>query len=470
MVFSIYSEQMVSNRHQRRLLLFIIIIVIVFTATWYLRSSNTNYMNLYASVRSSSNLGQNSLVIDSFDHRIGVEKEWFIKTCLQADDSDKLSIENLFGTIKNLRLAKDSTCKQVYKLFHSIYELKTSTSNVYINNVFAKKVLRWFNGNKHLLEETKTQHLMFVNNRYTQESTVFNPLRAKRPGAGGGGGPEVKKAVDEMIAKSSKDCDFCNFRNMTAKDPFGSIESKYAVSVSNTFKIEKFHGLILWKHHNPMEFNEEQFLDLMDVAQKWFVKAHNADKEYSYPHIYWDVLSKASASQPHPHLHVNLASGQYYAKWARLHEAAISYSRNHQGANYFTHLVKVHSLLGLTVHFGEATAMAYVTPQASHEVMLISKRPGNDIFRLLFYTMRAYIDDMGLYAMSAGMVFPKMIPKPENGDLPMIMRVVYRGALTSSRADISSIELFGTPNVNVDPYSVVKSIRRTMAKHNAVES
>lgn len=27
-------------------------------------------------------------------------------------------------------------------------------------------------------------------------------------------------------------------------------------SVSNTFKVEKFHGLILLKHHNPLEVNE----------------------------------------------------------------------------------------------------------------------------------------------------------------------------------------------------------------------
>lgn len=27
-------------------------------------------------------------------------------------------------------------------------------------------------------------------------------------------------------------------------------------SVSNTFKVEKFHSLVLWKHHNPLAIEE----------------------------------------------------------------------------------------------------------------------------------------------------------------------------------------------------------------------
>ena len=37
------------------------------------------------------------------------------------------------------------------------------------------------------------QHITSVDNLYTQESTVFNPLRGKRPGAGGGASEETKK-------------------------------------------------------------------------------------------------------------------------------------------------------------------------------------------------------------------------------------------------------------------------------------
>ena len=37
------------------------------------------------------------------------------------------------------------------------------------------------------------QLITSIDNLYTQESTVFNPVRAKRPGAGGGATAETKK-------------------------------------------------------------------------------------------------------------------------------------------------------------------------------------------------------------------------------------------------------------------------------------
>ena len=37
------------------------------------------------------------------------------------------------------------------------------------------------------------QRITSVDNKYTQESTVFNLLRGKRPGAGGGANEETKK-------------------------------------------------------------------------------------------------------------------------------------------------------------------------------------------------------------------------------------------------------------------------------------
>ena len=32
----------------------------------------------------------------------------------------------------------------------------------------------------------------------------------------------------------------------------------FASLVSNTFKVEKFHSLVLWKHHNPLDIKEHE--------------------------------------------------------------------------------------------------------------------------------------------------------------------------------------------------------------------
>ncbi|KXJ15889.1 uncharacterized protein LOC110236748 [Exaiptasia diaphana] len=454
---------MVSFRQQKRFLIFVGA-VLFFILVWYLPWNNVHDIDNIKPVSSHIR----SLSVDEYSNKIDIDQAWFVKNCLYTEDIDELKIEHISRIVKTLYESNKSTCKEFSNLFKSIYTIRESVSSVVINKVFAQKVLKWFGGNAKLLEQTKQQHVLFINNIVTQESTVFNPLRAKRPGAGAVG-PEVKKIVDELISTSSKDCDFCNYKIMTAKDPFGSIESKYSVTVANTFKIEKFHGLMLWKHHNPMNFTKEQIVDFLDIALKWFNKAYEADKNYEYPHIYWDSLTKASASQIHPHVHLTLASGQYYSGWARLHESAVLYAKGHNGANYFTQLVKIHSLFGLAVHLGEATAFAYLTPSGSHEVMLISKKPSEDLFSLLFYTMRAYIDDMNLFATSMGMVFPKMVVNPSNSDLPMMIQLVYRGSQASPRSDISSFDIFGTHNVNVDPYIVIKSIRKTMMKYGALQ-
>lgn len=43
-----------------------------------------------------------------------------------------------------------------------------------------------------------------------------------------------------------------------------------------------------------------------------FKTAYNEDKAFKYPHMMWDLLPKASASQPHPHVQVTLAPAHHY--------------------------------------------------------------------------------------------------------------------------------------------------------------
>jgi len=100
--------------------------------------------------------------------------------------------------------------------------------------------------------------------------------------------------------------------------------------------------------------------------------------------------------------------------------------------------------------------------------MLFSKEPSKDLFQLLFYCVAALRDDMELYAISAGMVFPKLIPSADGSDLPTIIRLVYRGPAEAMRADIDSLQLFGTVNVNIDPYLVISNIKKSVAKRRGI--
>lgn len=41
------------------------------------------------------------------------------------------------------------------------------------------------------------------------------------------------------------------------------MENEHAVTASNLFKISGFHGVLLFKHHDPLAFSEAQLLSLL---------------------------------------------------------------------------------------------------------------------------------------------------------------------------------------------------------------
>ena len=70
-----------------------------------------------------------------------------------------------------------------------------------------------------------------------------------------------------------------------------------------------------------------------------------------------DVLSKAGASQMHPHLHIIMAPSRYYGIMEELHSASIQYLKRTE-RSYFTDLVSLYFALDLGVKFRSAYALA----------------------------------------------------------------------------------------------------------------
>lgn len=471
------SSFMVGYRRQKYCLVFAVSVVAVGLVLYsYSRSKTSGAFKplalIFASTRRQRIAGLqlvkdgNRLENHDFENSVRFNRMWLHNNCIGIW-SQTGGIENIAELVEAWKNSHGANCRDLFMKFSDVYLVRSRHAPVVFPESFAPKVLKWLGGSIKLLEGARLQLITSIDNLYTQESTVFNPVRAKRPGAGGRATAETKKYLAELLKTTARECDFCRYQNYTAQDPFGRVESSYTVTVSNTFKVEKFHGLVLWKHHNPLDIKEHELLDAMETARLWFRQAHSWDKKYTVPHIYWDTLPRASASQIHPHFHVTLARDHYYAKWNRLHAAAKQYAADHKGENYFSALIKIHSALGLAVQFGSATVVAYLTPTASHEIMLISEKPSKDLYLLLFDCFTTFRDDMELYAISAGMVFPKLIPSADGSDLPAIIRIVYRGAAESMRADIDSLQLFGTVNVNVDPYMIIRHIRRSVERRRA---
>jgi hypothetical protein len=237
--------------------------------------------------------------------------ERFARECVRLD-SAQFTIDKLFDIRRmwcNVR--RNQRCRDLCDKFDGMYSLSLRYGQVELPDTFVPKVRKWLGNNEELLGELSHQPVTSVFNLYTHESTIFTPVRAKRPGSGNAS-PEADKYVEQLNNESKDNCDFCKYESMTAQSNFPRVESMLTASSSNTFVYEGFHGIIFPRTHHPVKISEEQFKDMMETTVKWFKTAYSKNSSFKYPHMMWDILPKASASQPHPHVQVSLAPNHHY--------------------------------------------------------------------------------------------------------------------------------------------------------------
>eukprot|EP01137_Pigoraptor_chileana_P016131 Opistho-2@72679 len=383
--------------------------------------------------------------------------------------TEAASIGTLPDVIDAIKKCDGENERFIAEAFDRIYIVNRREGSLNIPDTFAPKVRKWLGNNEAAYAQVFRQRIVSVMNKYTGENSIFNPLRALRPGANTGG--DSVAYVDGKVEETQGTCDFCNYKEQTAADVFGRVEGRFSVTAANTFKYDGFHGLVLFRSHHPLHFNRAEFLDFCETAAEWFRRAHARDTRYVYPHLMWDLLPKASASQLHPHAQASLSPDRYYGMGETFRAALTSYARDTAGRNYFVDLISLHDGLGLSVHHGDAVAIAHLTPKKEHEVMVIAPSLSRDLAVLLHAVLRAFIDDAGIYAFSLGAFFPPMTPSATGEpSLPAVVRVIDRGAPTSDRSDISAMELFAASNVNADPFKVAAKIRDAVRKKLADET
>uniref|UniRef100_T1J0G1 HIT domain-containing protein n=1 Tax=Strigamia maritima TaxID=126957 RepID=T1J0G1_STRMM len=370
--------------------------------------------------------------------------------CMQGSLSKSLS-----ALESNLRVwgdSEDALCKDVYNRFFHVYNVFFRAGAIKIPPQFVPKVSKWLNNDENLLKELKNQHVIHILNKQTKEYSAFSPLRSKRPQSTSNNSLQYAETI---IQETSVNCDFCNYETQTSEDIFGRIKTNFCVSAANTFKVDRWHSLIIPFKHNPLELSEEETMDIFNAALLWFNKVNSLEAEFKYPWILWDSMPHAGASQVHPHVHVGLSVDSYV-----MYENTRSAAQKHFqlfGTNYFTDLIRIHHALGLAVDLGKATAIAQLTSKKDTEITIISSEVGVDFTRMIYYVIRTYYD-MGLYGFSSMTVFPIM-GMNEKGSLPAIIRIATRGDVSSIRSEISSFELFQFSNINVDPYTVIEKLR-----------
>ncbi|GLC62276.1 hypothetical protein PLESTB_001865100 [Pleodorina starrii] len=360
------------------------------------------------------------------------------------------------------------------------------------------------------MEPDNAQLVVSITNKATLEQAWYNEARTHKP-------QTFKADATALVdpTDGGRKCDFCNWRTLTAEDAWGRFERRHAVTGSNLFKYgEPAHGLVLFKHHDPLAFSREQLDDFLGVSADWFAAAAAAHPDAAHPFFIWNCGPRAGASQFHGHGQLMLTTLAVPAQ-ARLTQQAEQHALAHPGTSLYHDLVHSHAAVGLArlVVRGadRCWLLAHLAPQKDMEVVLLGSALTSPAFvAALHASLRALVDGLGVQTFNCGILNvplgtqaaaeaanglvangfseleaapaleaagglgPDREPAQQGSDgggaglelppldlswRPMMARVVSRGKITSPASDFGCLEVIGHASIgHTDPFLLIRMI------------
>jgi hypothetical protein len=296
------------------------------------------------------------------------------------------------------------------------------------------EMLPWIQRQFGSIDRVTGQDLVKVINRFTQEGTVYNSLRALRPHQ-----YRLQKEAIGVIEAGEQD-PFARPLLYTTEDPFGRLEGKYCITAGNVAKYEGHHGVIIFDERDPLQFDREKVADYLDTGWRWAQRAHGYDPEACYYLFLWNSGGRAGASLRHGHAQV-----------LQLRQAAASYKEQY-GRNYFQELFTVHEALGLGWQTGEVQVIAYLAALKQNEVMLLATEGGICLADGIYQVLACFRDKMGVRSFNVGIAYPPFGSNEGWDGFPVVARMLDRGDLTDLSSDIGAMEFYGANVVSSDPF------------------
>lgn len=344
------------------------------------------------------------------------------------------SIINISNLVNNLPQNKR-------KLFKRIFNISEVTGSL----IFPKSMNKWVIEQFGNIDAVRRQKIIKITNSITHEGSLFNELRSKRP-------IEAKEKNELKNLLKVKNCKFCTPLINTPEDVFGRIKGKYCITASNLTKFDGFHGLVIFKDHDPFKFSLEKISDYIDTSLKWFKKANEVDKKAIYPFFIWNCLWKAGASIVHGHLQLTL-SRTAYSKVEHLRKVAEQYKIKYK-SYYFDDLFKIHSSLDLGISKKNIKIMVYLTPIKEKEIIIFSPVIDKNFNESICKVLSCYNKKLGVKSFNLGILMPPLIAKKEWKNFPFVVRILDRGSLLDKTSDIGSMELFTSSVIASDPFRI----------------
>ena len=304
---------------------------------------------------------------------------------------------------------------------------------------------------------------MRVTDRWSLHGALFSALRGSRPQPAASGG-----AFRKRVAETTGD-EFCHPETGTPADTWGRVRGRRTITAANAAKYEGRHGVVIFDQHDPLAFDEELVIDLLDTGREWAERGRAEEPEASAYLLIWNGGPRAGGSIVHGHAQVTLARS-HYPLVERVRRAAAAYADQTSGT-YFTDLVAVHRALGLVVAESEGIAtVSTLTPVKERELLIIGQ-PGMDERDPAFAatvagTVVAYRDVLGVRAFNLALHRPPIDPGAAKADgwdsMPPVVHLVDRGDPDSHSSDIGAMELYAAAVVGADPFAVADALRERL--------
>ena len=330
--------------------------------------------------------------------------------------------------------------------FRRIYDVTESEGCLRVPPTMAPWVERTFGS----VAAVESQRIVRVANLVTGESAIFNELRARRPMRSG-----APPGIDDELENDP----WARSEENTPEDLFGRLRNDAALTAANVAKYDAHHSLLIFSEADPLRFDRASVRASVELANRWFAAAHEADPDAVYPFFLWNCLWRAGGSIVHGHAQVQLARGRHYARIETLRRSAAVYREEH-GADYFDDLAATHAALGLGWTRGSVRLLASLTPTKEKETIILAPAFDEDAADALYGALALFRDALGVQSFNAGGLLPPLRATVEDWQgFPCVLRVVDRGPLGVRSSDIGSMELFAEPVIASDPFAVAAALR-----------
>lgn len=337
--------------------------------------------------------------------------------------------------------------KEAKKVFDRFFSVHVYDSQIIIPEILEKRLIKKFDNLHHL----RVQKIVRVDNIITNESALFNSLRAERP-------MQVSK---EDVDFEEKD-DFCDPLNLTPFDISGRIAGKHCITAANLMRYDIYHDLIVFKEHNPLKFTHDKIEDAINLGLRWFLETNKRDKDAIYPFLMWNCLWKSGASIIHGHMQVILTKNRHYPSIGLLRTLSLDYKKRYK-KDYFDDLFLVHKSLEIGFEHKGVKIMQYLSPKKEKEIMIIGKSVDPHFVEAIYKSLKCFRDELGVNSFNLGLILPPINKSWKN--FPVIARIVDRGSLNTRTADIGTMELYAGSNVVAsDPFKLSKIIKNSFKK------